>query len=310
MNKKLLTAIFAATLIVPSTANAAFKTEASIPTPTLAILDTALDTSIPAFQGRIAYEVCILEWNSCPNGKSYMEGTGSAVLPKNIIINNGFDHGTMMTSIALENNPNMNVVFVRIIGNTLSGTRQITNEITIANALDWVYNNKSKFNIQAVALAQGHHNLTPLADYCPNTPNTKSKISNLISVGVPTFIASGNGRDYKKIDWPSCIDEAISVGATSAQDEITIYSNVDINRLDFVALGNTTAIKPLNFRVSVAGTSASTQIAAASWIALKQAKPGLSYTEQLELFTKTSSKVIGPKGTYGKLINLKVALNG
>lgn len=310
MNKKLLTAIFAATLIVPSTANAAFKTEASIPTPTLAILDTALDTSIPAFQGRIAYEVCILEWNSCPNGKSYMEGIGSAVLPKNIIINNGFDHGTMMTSIALENNPNMNVVFVRIIGNTLSGTRQITNEITIANALDWVYNNKSKFNIQAVALAQGHHNLTPLADYCPNTPNTKSKISNLISVGVPTFIASGNGRDYKKIDWPSCIDEAISVGATSAQDEITIYSNVDINRLDFVALGNTTAIKPLNFRVSVAGTSASTQIAAASWIALKQAKPGLSYTEQIELFTKTSSKVIGPKGTYGKLINLKVALNG
>ena len=68
MNKKITAALIALTLLSPTAANAALKS-ATIQTPTIAILDTALDTSVPEFQGRIAYEVCILEWASCPNGQ-------------------------------------------------------------------------------------------------------------------------------------------------------------------------------------------------------------------------------------------------
>ena len=96
MNKKIITAILALIITLPATANSVEPTKPY----TLAVLDTALDTSLPIFSGKIVHEVCILDWNSCPNGKSFMEGPGAASLPLNIISNNGFDHGTQMVSAA------------------------------------------------------------------------------------------------------------------------------------------------------------------------------------------------------------------
>ena len=170
MNKKLITAILALITLL-TTAIQAIPAKADN-TPTIAILDTALDTSLPIFKDRIAYEVCILEWNSCPNGQSFQEGPGSAVLPMSVMANNGFNHGTTMASVVANTDPNVKIVFVRIIGNTPSGGRQIANELTVVNALTWVLQNKDKFNIKAVSMSQGHHNLSPLTDYCPSTPNT------------------------------------------------------------------------------------------------------------------------------------------
>ena len=72
MNKKLITALIAITLAVPTTAHAAGIQNRTGSTPAVAILDTAIDTSLPAFQGKIIQEVCILEWTTCPNGKSFM----------------------------------------------------------------------------------------------------------------------------------------------------------------------------------------------------------------------------------------------
>ena len=69
MNKKIITALIALTLIVPATTHAVDAPK----TATLAIIDTAIDTSLPLFSGKIVHEVCILEWNSCPNGTSFME---------------------------------------------------------------------------------------------------------------------------------------------------------------------------------------------------------------------------------------------
>ena len=126
MNKKMLAAFTAVLLITPISANAAIKNVNSTiknnsvdsRTPALAILDTALDTGLNILPGKLIYEACILDWNSCPNGKNFMEGTNSSLLPYSLITKNGFDHGTQMTSIAIANNPNMNIVFVRIIGAT------------------------------------------------------------------------------------------------------------------------------------------------------------------------------------------------
>ena len=109
MNKKLISALIAITLSIPTTAYAAGIQNRIDSTPAVAILDTAIDTSLPAFQGKIIQEVCILEWTTCPNGKSFMEGPGSASMPANLITQNGFDHGTFMTSVFLQTNPNVNV---------------------------------------------------------------------------------------------------------------------------------------------------------------------------------------------------------
>jgi hypothetical protein len=306
MNKKITMALVATLTLLSLTSTA----KAEETKPTLAIIDTALDSTIPSFAGRITHEVCMLDWNSCPNKTSFMEGPGAAGLPSNIYALNNFDHGTQMTSIALAANPNMNVVFIRIIGNTPRGDRQITSEATVYKALNWVAQNKSKYNIQAVAMSQGRHDFPLRDDYCPKTPTTVASINTLIGMGVPTFFAAGNNRDYFRIDWPACLTESISIGATDQYNAIALYSNFDKNKIDFFALGITRAYKPGNIQVNAAGTSVSNQIAAAQWIALKQAKPTLTYQQAYDLLLAKSKSVYNSKITGGKLIDIGAAING
>lgn len=310
MNKKLITALVALSLVVITTANTTITAKAESLPATVAVLDTALDTNVNTLQGKVAYEVCILEWNSCPNGKSFQEGPGSAYIPLKFFNQNGFEHGTQMTSVLTEANTDIKVVFVRIIGNTATGARQITNEITFVNALDWVIKNSSRFNIQAVSMSQGHHNLLNSPNYCPNTPRTVEKIKTLASMGIPVFLPSGNGRDYKRIDWPSCLDDSISVGAATDYDQIPIWSNVDQSKIDLYALGFADAMRPTSQRVSISGTSVAVQVAAAQWMKLKNAKPSLTYQQLLDRLKSTSTQIANPAGLTGGLINLKAALNG
>jgi len=303
MNKKLITLVSAVMLALPVLFIDS-GAKADSPTPAVAILDTALDTSLPILKGRIVDEVCILEWNSCPNGKSFMEGPGSTVLPLNILSTVDFAHGTEMASVVASLNPNIKIVFVRIIGNTPSGGRQITNEATVVNALKWVLDNKDKYNIQSVAMSQGHHNLTNLSDYCPNTPLTKSLVISLMNAGIPTFFAAGNGRDYSKIDWPSCIPESISVAMTDQYDQIDNSSNFDPTRLDMYARGNMKVVIPGNYPRIDSGSSISTQVAAAAWASIKYKNPSLTYQQTYNMLMTNATKVRGAKGQTGLMIGL------
>ena len=305
--KKILTAVIVTSFLLSNSVSAKADTPVA---PSIAILDTAINSSLPIFKGKIADEVCMINWTTCPNGQSFMEGPGAAGMPANIIGLNGFDHGNEMASIIVQNNPNVKIVFIKIIGNTATGARQLTFESAIYNALNWVALNKDKYNIQAVTMAQGHHNLLGGTDYCPKTPQTETSVKNLANLGIPVFFPAGNGRDYTKLDWPACIDASISVGAVDQIGEITSYSNNDNTKLDFFALGNMTAIRPDGVTINVAGTSAAIQVAASQWIAVKQAKPGISYADEYNLLTKTSVNTIGRQGTFKKLISLNGALNG
>lgn len=305
MNKKIITAILALVLIAPATTHAV---EAPKPA-TLAIVDTAVDTSLPAFAGKIVHEVCILEWNSCPNGKSFMEGPGSATLPLNIISRNGFDHGTQMVSAAIAANPNLNIVFVRIIGNTANGSRQIANEVTFINAMNWVLNNKDKFNIKAVSMAQGHHNMPKTANYCPNTPNTEAAIGSLLSAGIPVFLPAGNLRDMTRVSWPSCIPSAFSISASAIGDGVASYTNYDKNLTDFFVMGSMQVFLPGGKKVNAAGTSVSVNVAGAIWLHLANKNPSYSYNQLLELLN-SKSRVISSSKVKGKLIAYEEIVNG
>jgi len=310
MNKKLITALVALSLIVPTTAHAALENKTA-QLPTVAILDTAIDTSLPAFKGRIVQEVCILDWTTCPNRSNFMEGPGAASMPANLININGFDHGTQMTSVLMESNPNMNVIFIKVIGNTATGERQIAFESTVFNALNWVKANASRYNIQAVTMAQGHHNLGVAGtDYCPKTPATQSSVESLASDGIPVFFPSGNGRDYKRLDWPACIDASVSVGYVDRIGEIAANSNYDEAKLDFFAQGFFTVAGPAGVVKNISGSSAAIQSAAGSFIALKSSKPKLSMQSLIDLLKSTSKNTAGRQGTIKKLIDLSAAMSG
>lgn len=311
MNKKILVGVLALTLSIPSVSHANIKNRTTN-VPTLAILDTALDTSIPSIKEKLIYEVCILEWTTCPNGKSFMEGPGSSALPLASITKNGFDHGTQMASAAISANPNMNIVFVRIIGQNINGDRQITGEKTVYSALDWVYSNKDKFNIKAVSMSMGHSNRLPGQNYCPSTPITQQSIKNLLSVNIPTFFPTGNARDYSRIDWPSCIPESFAIGSGS-RNGIDLISNSDQSLTDFYAVGNARVLTPGNVVRNAAGTSIAAQVAAAQWISLAQVYPTYTVQQLSDLINKTSVKINRGKkfpASFGNLFDLNRAING
>ena len=307
MKNKLITVVLATSLISPVAISQANAIDNS---PVLAILDTGIDTSLPQFKDKIVGEVCILEWALCPNGTNFQEGPGAASMSPELINKNGFDHGTMMTDIALKNNPNAKVLFIKIIANSAVGMRQPTGESTISAALLWIKDNASKYNIKAVSISQGSSGLLgPVGTaYCPVFPRTESAIKDLLRANIPVFSAVGNNRSYTRIDWPSCIQDVVAVGAVDQINEITTYSNNDSSLLDFFALGNMTASGPGNISKNVAGSSASTQVAAMQYLqaVTKFNLSGQPLIDKLKTFSKNT---VGRQGTYNKLLSLDPVVN-
>jgi len=314
MNKKIITALVALTLVLPTTANAVVKNNISnkaAQSPTIAILDTAIDMSQQNIKDHVVYEVCLVQFSVCPNGLPKMEGPGSAtMLPSQLMIG-GFDHGTQMASVAIQTNPDVKIVFIRIIGNRADGSREYTDESSVYNALQWVIDNQAKFNIQAVSMSQGHHVLGAAGtDYCPKTPITQSKIKSLNAMGVGVFFPAGNVRDYVRIDWPACLPESIAMGATMPTKEIAIYTNHDSKLTDFFALGTLQTTGVNGVKVNVAGTSASVQGGAVAWATIKSVKSNLTYQQVYDLISKTAIPTKNSKIQGGKLIDIQGALNG
>jgi hypothetical protein len=202
-------------------------------------------------------------------------------------------------------------VFIRIVGQRVNGTREHTNEATVYNALQWVINNQSKFNIQSVAMAQGSHALGVAGtDYCPKTPTTVEKVKSLNALNVGVFFPAGNNSDYKRVSWPSCIPETISMGATMPAGSIAFYSNYDAKLTDFYATGTTVLYGLDGKKTNFAGSSASVLVGATSWATVKAAKPSLTHDQLYNLISITSTPTFSSKITGGKLINLQGALNG
>ena len=223
--------------------------------PAIAIIDTAVDTS----RVNVTYEVCILYEIRCPNKKSFMEGLGAATLPASQLYANGFQHGTIMSTIASAVNKDMNIVFIRIVSMTNTGKQGYYDENLVNEALKWVINNKSKFNIVAVSASLGSHKLKSGTNYCPINQALKSSIVSLQGLGVATVFAAGNNYDTARVDTPACTPEAIAIGSVGERGNVENYSNGGPD-LDFYALGtyNTTLGRAM-------GTSAATAAFSAYW---------------------------------------------
>lgn len=311
--KKIISIITVAILAVPVAANANLK-NTNLQSPTIAILDTAIDTSIPSIKNSIVHEVCITEFFGCIGQQSFLEGPGMATLPAASLysnIFNGFDHGTQMVQVAQKANPNIKIVFVRIIGLSRTGIRQGSTDKTVNNALDWVKANRLKFNIQAVVMPQAIRNVNkpnlPFymtaagTDYCPKTPDTNSKIESLKSDGVPVFFPSGNDSDLGRVNWPACISSAITVGATM-NNEITSYSNYDPLIMDFYALGNYPDLIINKKKIIGAGTSHASVYAATVWASLRNLNQSLSYSDLYSLYTSKTIPTKNSKISGGKMV--------
>jgi hypothetical protein len=202
----------------------------------IVIIDTAVDTSLPALQGKIIHEVCLMEELRCPNKKSFMEGPGAATLPANQVYSGGFAHGTQMSLIATQTNPNINIVFIRIFpmdrnGNVAHSAANANS--TVKQALDWVIKNKTKFNVVAVSASLGHKPTRTGPNYCSNNrfdAGLKSSIASLKTLGVASVFATGNDRDKTRINYPACLTDSVAVASVGPTKLIPLPVLLEISK--------------------------------------------------------------------------------
>jgi hypothetical protein len=249
---------------------------------TLVIADTAIDSSMNEFSENIIQEVCIVDYSVCPNGTNFMEGKGSAYLPKELIQSNGFNHGTQMVSAAVRTNPKLRIVFIRIVSHSSKGLRLTANIDVLKRTLDWVRKNRSTYNIQAIAVSQGHSNLLSLSNYCPQDDSFNSLLNELYAQEIPYFAPTGNRGDRSRVDWPACTSKALAIGALTPERQIASYSNIDNAVIDHYEIGTLKVLDASNREVSAQGTSVSVQVAAAKWMKIKELNPNITISESLE----------------------------
>ena len=197
--------------------------------PTIALIDSGVNTKL--YPNNIAYEVCVIENTVCPNGKSFMEGEGSANLTR--FNNSAINHGNQMLSVMVKVNPNVRVIPIRIVGQTDAGNPYIYSLAGVKSALDWVVANRAKFNISVVSIATGK-----IFAGCAVPAGLAESVATLKANNVQIVAATGNDRNRTSVHSPACLSDVISVGATdnphnksgvawdsNAKPTIALYSN-------------------------------------------------------------------------------------
>jgi hypothetical protein len=201
----------------------------------------------------------------CPNGKTFMEGKGSAgntVWPASV--NNPVFHGDAMVKSALTVDPNLKIVFVRISNLDKTGGINAFSNRTIELALDWVSKNATKYSIDAVSVSQSSVNPLVL-NRCSDDTVTISAIASLTSNNVPVFVATGNDKRKDVVGFPSCVAGAIGVGALGNATQLETATNTGPG-LDMVAPGKSSITKYNGSPTDTAGSSAATAVSAASYV--------------------------------------------
>jgi hypothetical protein len=271
--KKTLLALLSATLLLTTFSPAQAEDQR-----VLAIIDTAINSDkLPS----VIYEACFTQSNTmaCPNGKTYMEGKGSASAMWPTSINNNTYHGDSMVKAALAVNPNLKIVFVRIADVNSLGNNIIRSE-SLISAIKWVSDNADKYSIDAVSLSLSGTN----QDTCTNQ-TTVSAVASLGLKNIPTFAATGNEGSKTTVGFPACVPGVIGVGASTDQfDNGVRLGETATNRgpgLDIVALGKMNITKYNGSPTTLSGSSGANVISASTYISKNTYKTVVEYVNAL-----------------------------
>ena len=229
----------------------------------LVIIDSGINTDLAWVKNAVIDEACFVEFHRCPNGFSQMTGAGASKMTPAMTTAGSLSHGTQMASVAVAVDPNVKIVSIRITGMTPRGFPTPYSGRAISWALDYVEANKARLNVGAVSISLGN---SYRSTSCPIVGNLQKQITNLMASGIPVAIAVGNGGSTK-IDYPACIPEAISVGATEeryAMKEVSgwVYPIMAISNhnseVDYFVNGKYTVSDLLDNKKVSFGTSNST----------------------------------------------------
>jgi hypothetical protein len=287
---------------------------------TVAILDTGVEAAHSFFGGRVVEEACYAlgadgsstaPEGDCPNGLTSQTGPGSGAActyaPAECF------HGTHVAGISAGSDatlfgvaPAASVmsiqVFSRFEGTSCGGGTSPcarTWRSDQIRALEQVYALRDTYHFAAVNMSLGGQRHF---EHCDSDPR-KTVIDNLLSVGIPTVVASGNNGFVDSVSTPACISTAVAVGATYDDTAIASFSNTGAGSLiDLVAPGQYIVSAELGgLYGSRSGTSMAAPHVAGAYAALRDYSPSLSASDMLTRLTSTGKAVTdGRTGADGR----------
>jgi subtilisin family serine protease len=283
----------------------------------VAVIDSGVDSAHPFLAGKVVEEACYStttrrrSTSLCPNGTDEQVGPGAAA----DCSLEGCWHGTHVAGIAAGNGTPSDLaiwgvgrgasimavqIFSRFTRSADCGgappcIRAYTSDILAA--LERVYVLRTTHAFAAVNMSLGGGLFSSTCDTEPYKPF----IDNLRAVGIATVVASGNDGATGQLSAPACVSTAVSVGATTKDDQVAYFSNV----APFLSLfapgdGIISSFAGGGFAMA-SGTSMAAPHVTGAWAVLKQAKPTASVDEILRALNDTGVMIADTRAGTGTI---------
>jgi len=222
-------------------------------------------------------------------------------------------HGTNVSGIVLSVAPSAKIIALDVFNGATAWTTDIM------SAIDWVIQNKAKYNIVSINMSLGGGASTTT---CPSDPLAIS-VASARAAGILSAVASGNAGSLNALSSPACGPDAVSVGAvhaanlgaigwsncsdtTTAADKVACFS-CSSSFLTILAPG----VMITAAGITMSGTSQATPHVAGAIAVLASAFPSESPTDRVTRLTSYGAPVRDARNGITKpRLDLMASLNG
>src|SRR5262245_44743737 len=296
---------------------------------TVAVIDSGVDSAHVFLAGKVIEEACFSTTTGtqttslCPNGGDQQFGPGAGVYCSLDL--EGCWHGTHVAGIVAGDGRPADLPLSGVGRGASIMSIQVFSQINtfldcgglppclgaftsdILAALERVYDLRTTHDFASVNMSLGGGLFSTACDDEPYKPF----IDNLRAAGIATVIASGNDGSPNQISAPACVSSAVSVGATTKDDQVADFSNVAPFLSLFAPGDEIISSYPGDNFVVASGTSMAAPHVAGAWAILKQAAPDASVDDILQSLTSTGVPITDPRaggGTTRPRIQVDLAL--